>query len=1814
MRYLNSLVIVFFTIILLVSCGQDQTVENIPDNQLSERYISFYSNYSEHSVADKFTVVLQEEIEGVYLQGELSNQLFEIKPKVKGKVQVSENNRLHFVSDSPLDSDTEYQIKFNLSEIKPSYKDLPPFYFNVHTIKQGVSLYQRGMKSYDTEDLRWQYLTGNIRTNDIASIEDVKKILKANQKGKALNIRWDESYNKKEFVFTVDSILRGDFESTLHLEWDAKSMGLDDRDNKEITIYSLNNFGVVKAEVVQFPDQYLKIIFSDPLAKDQNLKGLVTVEGVINPKHVLSGNELRIYPVERISGEKVVEVFRGISNSLGYLLKEGKEYRVSFEELKPEIKWLKEGNIMPKSSDLNVHFKTVNLDTVDLKVTRIFENNILQFLQNNSLNGSYNLSETGREIVNKKIAIFEENRRTKGRWNTYSLDLSKLFEVEPGAMYRIELDFQKAYSTYDCADGVERYNWRQKSDPCNEAYFSYRKIQKMNVLASDLGLIAKSSGDDDYHFYVTNLLTTESVVGAKIDLYDYQKQEIVSLTTDSKGHASYHKSATVFFAVASYEGQSTYLKIPDGESKSLSKFDVSGVNVSKGFNGSLYGERGVWRPGDSLHLTFVLNDFENKLPENHPINFELFDPRGKRVLRKTTTQGLHGFYDFSCKTETDAPTGNWTAKVKVGGAVFSKRLKIETIRPNRLKVLMEIPEDIIYYNAQENIVLESRWLHGAVAKKLKSDVRVSLTAKTTSFEGIRDFNFDDPIKEFYTEEHLAFEGNLNDDGKANFNPNININRSAPGMLKAHFMTKVYENGGGFSIDRYSVDYSPYESYVGIDVPGNAKKDIQETDTKQRVELINLSEKGKPLANRKLKADVYKVEWRWWWQSGRDRLADYVKSSYHNPKESFSVTTDQEGKAHIDFTIPYEEWGRYLIYVKDLESGHTSGETMYVDWPGWTRRSTGEKDGAVLLDFTSDKTKYNVGEEVVIKIPSSANGRALVSIENGSGILDTYWVDTKDSETEFRFKTTSKMAPNVYANVTMIQAYEQTKNDLPIRMYGVIPILVEDPQTRIKPVLNMPDVLEPESEVRLKVAEENGSDMTYTIAMVDEGLLDLTRFKTPDLWSKFYAKQALSVHTWDVFDDILGAYGGSTSQVFSVGGDETVEAATQKKANRFKPMVRFLGPFHLKAGETADHKVNIPQYVGSVRTMVVAGKGRSFGSTEKTVAVKKPLMVLGNLPRVLSPGETVTLPVTVFAMQDDVKDVDVKIKLSGPLKNKGANHASLKFYKQGDVVTNFELDVTDEIGIATVDIEVSSGSYKASYRIEIDVEIPTVEEHDYRFEGIKPGEEKMIAFDALGIKGTNRVQLELSTSLPIDFGKHIGNLIRYPYGCVEQTTSSVFPQLYMGDVMKLTSYEKEQIDKNINAGINRLTRFQSSGGGLSYWPSSSYASEWGTNYAGHFLLEAKSKGYYIPENMLKRWTDFQSESARNWRMPNTNNRNDLIQAYRLYTLALAGKPEVGAMNRLREVDQLSNEAIWCLTSAYALIGQKEIALEILYGKTEASHANKNYRELAGSYGSYIRDRAILLNTYVDLGDATEAYPVAQEISERMSSGEWMSTQTTAYSLMSMSRFMLKFGKGDEIIADYTVVNGASEAIATDQKIWNKELDKEQETYQIKIKNKGNSILYTSVSFSGIPAFGQEKEIENNLTMAINYRDMNGSNIDVSRIEQGTDFIAVVTVSHPGVLNTYDEMALTQVFPSGWEILNVAEDQEAFTGDDYTYRDVRDDRVNIFFDLRKHKHKTFVVRLNASYTGKFYLPGPVSGAMYDNKILAALKGQWIEVYAP
>ncbi|MDP2114745.1 MAG: alpha-2-macroglobulin family protein, partial [Bacteroidota bacterium] len=488
------------------------------------------------------------------------------------------------------------------------------------------------------------------------------------------------------------------------------------------------------------------------------------------------------------------------------------------------------------------------------------------------------------------------------------------------------------------------------------------------------------------------------------------------------------------------------------------------------------------------------------------------------------------------------------------------------------------------------------------------------------------------------------------------------------------------------IRQFTKKYSPFSKYAGLFIArADENSEYIKVDENSTMKLISVDPSGEATSDQ-LQLMVYKMEWRWWWESSDQNIGSYI--SRNNASLVLSKTGDiNSAPVTVREAFSKLEWGRYLIVVQST-SGHTCSQTVY-NRPDYYYEDQSSSQ-ATMLSFTSDKKKYTAGDNIHISFPAPDKGRALITIENGTSVTDKFWVNTTAGNNDLKIKATEAMAPCAYIHISLIQPFGQRNNDNPIRMYGVIPIPVENPGSRLFPVLQIPAEFRPERQISLSVSEKNGKAMNYTIAMVDEGLLDLTGFNTPDPWTGIYQREALGVKTWDLFDDVLGAFGGKIEKLFAIGGDMNPVDPSKNKANRFKPVVRFAGPFRIEKGQTRKHTLDIPAYSGSVRTMIIAGNEGSYGTAEKTSAVKSPLMLLPVAPRSLGFDEEITIPVSVFAQDAALKNVRVKIECSEHFSILSAKETSLNFTEIGEKSVEFRIKTSEMSGFGTISFTATSG--------------------------------------------------------------------------------------------------------------------------------------------------------------------------------------------------------------------------------------------------------------------------------------------------------------------------------------------------------------------------------------------------------------------------------------------------------------------------------------------------------------------------------------------
>jgi len=1860
-----------FLILLTVIAGFSSCKSNQKDIIPSAEYAPYVNAYTGGVISQNSTIRIEltQDQPMVDLNQELKDNPFSFSPSLKGKTYWVSNNTIEFVpEEGALKPGAFYEGTFHLGDFVDVDKKLEEFNFSFRVQERNFSIHTDPITVTATQPDQVT-VTGEIRFSDVVKKEEVEKMLTAgSEKNKSYPIEITQTDHPTRYAFSISQITKEAEDYQLEITAKGNPAGIDRTQNESILIPAKNSFRFLSAVRIDQPENGIEIIFSDPVSNTQDLKGLIDVPEVSSSIFQIKENKVFVYFETGKLNKLTLNIHEGIRNSQDKPL--GTSHSISFSELnlKPQVEMATSAAILPDSKSLIIPFRAVNLYAVDLSVIRIFENNVLMFMQNNSLSSANELRRSGRLVYKKTLWLAKDSSKDVHRWEDYSIDLAGLIHQEPGAIYRVILSFRQEYSAYPCGGSENKemqfadnkssdnltkvsgetlseddeavwdtpetyyyyngsvpmdwsqYRWTERDNPCHPSYYmNSDRIAACNILASNLGMIVKRNSLNKLWIAVNNILDTKPVAKAQVTIYNFQLQPIGKGETNGEGLVEITPKGVPFIAVAEADKQKAYVRVVDGEEQSVSRFDVGGKDIQKGLKGFIYGERGVWRPGDTLHISFMLEDREKRIPDKHPVALEIYNPRGQFYTKMISTQGTNGFYTFAVPTQADDPTGLWNAYVKVGGTAFHKSLRIETIKPNRLKITLALPTILQASSKDVYAPLTSSWLTGATASRLKAKVEMSLSKVNTQFKNYGQYLFNNPATDFTTVRADVFNGVLDAEGRAGVNIQLPVATGAPGMLNATFTTRVFEPGGDASIYSQTVPFSPFTSYVGINLNQPKGKYI-ETDKDHVFDIVTVNDQGQPVNRSNLEYKIYRISWSWWWENGEESFGTYINNSSITPVASGNLQTTG-GKTSFKFRINYPDWGRYLVYVKDRESGHATGGTVYIDWPDWRGRSNKtDPSGIKMLAFSLDKDSYEIGETATAIIPAAAGGRALVSLENGSTVLQQQWLEVSDQgDTKLTFKITPEMAPNVYLHISLLQPHAQTVNDLPIRMYGIAPVFVTNRQTILQPQIKMPEVLRPETDFNVTVSEKSGKPMTYTLAIVDDGLLDLTNFKTPDPWNEFYAREALGIRTWDMYDDVLGASGGRYSSLFSTGGDASLKPA-DAKANRFKPVVKFIGPFYLAKGKQQTHTLKLPMYVGSVRAMVVAGQDGAYGNAEKTAFVRTPLMLLSTLPRVLSTQEEITVPVNVFAMENQVKNVTVSLEASGAgVQITGNRQQSLTFDQPGDQLAYFTLKTGSKTGKATIHLTASGNGQQTKETIEIEVRNPNPVVTLRNSQWIEAGQEAELSYTLAGSSSANnQVQLEVSRIPSVDISRRFDFLYNYQHHCTEQLTSKALPLLFVSQFKAVDEQEAEKIKTNVQEAIRQIYARQLPNGGFVYWPGNAVADEWITSYTGMFLTLAQEKGYAVHPNVLNKWKRFQRAAAQNWRMPQEASnwqiwQSELQQAFRLYTLALAGAPEYGAMNRMKEQPGLSIQAKWRLAAAYALTGKMKPAGELVYN---AETTVIPYSSMNLIYGSSDRDEAMILETLILMKRDRDALQQAKKVSQNLAQENWFSTQSTAFALMAMGRLAEQLSGTLDFTWSW---NGKQQpAVKSAKAVFEKEIATSPKSGTVSVKNQGKGALSvdlitrTQLLNDTLPA------IADNIRLDVKYTDMAGSPISVEDIRQGTDFMSAVTLSNISGTSDYSNLALTHIIPSGWEIYNErmivpeassSNSNEANTPESsvgkYTYKDIRDDRVLTYFDLRRGESKTFTVRLQATYAGNFILPAIQCEAMYDAAVQARTK---------
>ncbi|MFW6386821.1 MAG: alpha-2-macroglobulin family protein [Bacillota bacterium] len=1806
------LYVFLFLLVLAVLWGCDRaeqtmgTVETV--NQNPEKAVSHTTSGTIESKELIGVVFSEPQVDEEDLEKPVTNDgVFEFEPDIEGEIFWRDTRTIVFKSDKPLKEKERYRATLHINKLFPDIEEVKPEkeIFEFETVGQFIEDFSGGFRVTGEGDSPPEF-RGEIVFHQKEDVETVEEAMKFSDGEEDYDLQV-ETVDNRRFNISSEQIKRGEEEKEFNFTADSEVLKLEEDYNEKYSLSPAGYFGINRIEEVKTGDySELRVIFSDPLDPDADYRPYVRVEPEMDVDFEVDGREM-VISGEFEPGQKYELTFlSGLQSELGAKLQTDNDCRVEIEisDIKPAVEFSGSGMYLTSGKNQKIAFRSMNLERVRVTVNEVEEDNLIDYMESDlyEASGAYNYDgysfrDYGKTVATRLLDIDAK----KNRWIQSELDLSELIDEEAG-LYSVRFDFEPEDALY--------FPEKWSSGQINE-YINSEAPAFKNLILSDLGIVAKET-KEGFQVFVTDIMKAAPVEDIKVQLKDDENRSLESEYTDGDGSCtlSGHEDAEYIEVNRRYER--SILKISDSR-LDYSLFKTGGIKAKSGIKAFLYTARGVYRPGDKINLSLIARDRDDTFPDDQPVNLRLYNPQDKLMEEKTAEGGKDGFYSFELSTEMNAPTGEWLAEVDVAGETFSEIIRIEEIVPYRIEADIEPEkEELTPEDENLNFTLSSEYLFGSPAAGLESKTRITVEPYEKFFERYSDFVFANRSIILDEEESREFEQKLDDEGQTEISWELPDTGQVPSALRAVINSHVVQKGGRQVPEKENIPIKVYDRFVGI---RRLNDDSVRMGSDVDFDVVLVDEEGDPVTDTELEYKLYRMRRYWWWDYGNeDEFRRHFKSDEDTEIiKQGTLNTGNGGQAVMSYNL--DDYGQMLLEVKDPEGGHSAGYFFRSHWWG----GASESSGADVIELRSGQDEYHPGEEAELVMDTPEEGRILLTVERGGKVLHQSWEELQGETTEITLPVKEEYVPNVYVYASVFQAYKDLDNDAPIRMYGVLPLKVEREDSSLDFEIDTPEEIRPNSEFEVNIDADKQA--RFTVAVIDEGLLDITDFDTPDPHNYFYARERLDVKSYDIFDDVIGLTEGYIYNTFSVGGDERLsegdyrdkqEGSEEEGDRRFEPVALFEGPVETDEDGNLDLSFTMPNYNGRVRVMAVGAEGSSYGSDSEDVVVKAPLMILPTLPRILAPEDKFEVPVTVFYNEEEPADIEVSMKTEGRVNTIGEEVKTLSFDGPGEKDVYFDARAEDAVGDAKVEIEAAGDGFSTDK--EVNLEVRPVNPYTYLSEDkvVDSQDDGSYTVPNEGVENTSDALLSISRRKGLDINHRLNWLLRYPYGCIEQTTSSVFPQLYLEELFDLSHDKLVEIDENINGGIERLRKFQVSSGGFSYWPNRNTANLWGSNYAGHFLLEARDQGYHVPRDMYSDWLEFQVNKSKE------NEGNLLTQSYRLYLLARAGEPETSAMNYLREsqLEHMDNTAGFYLAAAYQLTGHEDAAREILDSFAPEVEEEVDIEE---TYGSRLRNKAIMLEVMTLFGNYDRALKLYNDIAENISSDKWLSTQETGYSLMAAAKYVLESEEEDDEYAGGRIIfpDGSEREFELTGAVDRFPLD-DCFGKEVQLVNESDRPLYSSLEWEGVPERDSLEPESKNLNLTVDWFNEEGELIDPGEIRQGETFWGRFRISKDEN-RALSDVALVQILPSGWEIENVRLLDGDFPGwmDDYElenedYVDIRDDRIMWFFDFGRYDHHyDFVVKLNTVTAGEFYLPPAAAEMMYNNNYKAVLEGREVRV---
>ncbi len=1274
----------------------------------------------------------------------------------------------------------------------------------------------------------------------------------------------------------------------------------------------------------------------------------------------------------------------------------------------------------------------------------------------------------------------------------------------------------------------------------------------------------------------------------------------------------------------------------------VARFDVGGlVANSARYLAFCYGDRDLYRPGDTIRAQTLVRRPDDWQPvAGVPLQIRLMLPSGRPYQTQRLTLDAQGGGGSRFILPPTVMTGRWSLEVLTANDVLlaSRALSVEEFLPDRLRLKVAVDKPVVQPGQEQSTTLTATTLFGPPAAHRRYEVEFSLRPKTFQPKGYDDFNFsltNAPGSALENLGRTVKEGETDEQGRATgLTYLVPPNLRGLGMLTGTAFATVFDETGR-PVNRLT----EFEVQTQSGLVGVGRFDAwRGTNQPLAVPVVMLSATGRPLSGQTLRVEVVRRVWETVVERQYGRFA-YNSQARDQVVLRQNLTTNGDGRATIDYNALAS--GEYEIRVGpagETGSGGRVTASFYAYGSGNNTANAFAVNTEGRVEVSADKPRYRVGDKAKILLKAPFKGKLLVTVERDK-VLQRFTVNTTSRAASVEIPLTADCRPNVFVTVTALRPHAPGAAETgPLTVArGYQPLLVDAPAAKLSVAITV--ATSSRSQRALPISVKTAPNARLTVAVVDEGILQIKDFQTPDPYAYFYQRRALEVIGYDLYpflfpERTVGPVGAA------VGGDayNLARRVNPLTSKRVRLVSLWSGELRADGAGNARFTARIPQFSGAVRVMAVAWKNDGFGSAETEVKVADPVVISAALPRFLSPRDTVDVPVTLTNTTARGATATATLTVGGPLRIVGAATATATLKPNAEAQVRFRVVAPAGIGQGTVEVKVSALGETFRDRTELPIR-PAAALTSYAESGtVKGGTAQTVAFGGAAgemsfLAGTLRAKLTVGRSPLTRFADDLRYLIQYPYGCLEQTVSAAFPQLYYGDLARALGQAPGQAGAqatrfnpnwHVQEAIRKLEAMQQPDGSLSYWPGSTETNWWASAYAAHFLTEARKAGQLVSRPVFDKLLAYLNAQTR----PRPTARETLTDAqgrpvtrviakrealYSLYVLALNQQADASALNYYRaNLPLLSADSRYLLAAALSISGNAPAARAVVPAafSTTGEAAQRN---LSGDFASPTRDEALGLLALLDAAPDHPTIPaLARRLSQQLGGRGWYSTQERAFALLALGR-QARTDANSTVTA--TLVQGTRQLGAFSGPPLT--LDKTLTGGPVLVKTSGAGTLYFTKEMEGIPLNGRSVPLlDENLLVRRELLTRTGAAYpDGHTFRQGDLVVVKLTLQSAATIPQVPNVALTDLLPAGLEIenprLGAQRDLEwAASNFEPDYLDIRDDRLSLFTTATPEP-KVYYYLARAVSAGTYEHAPVTAAAMYDATYRSASGGGVVRV---